>query len=509
MPIDLLVSSPALTWRSAVFAVLAAVFAVGCAGKPAPLLFEVDAPKATELEVGESFVLSGTGFPSAHPPHVHLKGRAERRGAGTVDIDVVVPARVVSASSLELKVGTEIEHALFEKTDTSHAAFDGTVEVGFATFQRDEEPIVLTIENVHLEIHRAEDAARLLAFSEEGKRELERFGVTASEDDEGALVVREVTAKSPAMDHGLVAGDIVASRGHLRIHDLADLVGESSDASLFVLRGDERIEVPAPRSDHAPKGAIVLLGLFLALLLAIAAPPILFRPIETRRFHFSSPHVGALLVSFSMAVATSMGGFAHVDLVMLGAVLFCLITGSRMLRRHIRVWCWETAILLVTLFFVSRVTATIRLEEIVTAARWDRPALFATPMAPVLALVMALRMGDKSSPLRALEEGIFITLPILLFVGMPHHGALGAAEVFGGSLALFVLRGFFGAPPRAWTALFAALAGLSSFFVATRVRQVAVVLLLLVAGYLVAAFLRFLARKTVLRGTDVEPNGLV
>ncbi len=279
---------PAVALRVAFAAMLATVvMSTGCQRDETPQLLQVLDVAPREAEVGERLEISGNGFPQGRTAHVTFRGALYRPGASKeTGAEVATTGVVTSAQEIEVPF-TEALQALFcgAGETKAHTTFEGEVEVAFEAAALGAPPVAGTLSKVLLDV-RPPAARRGVedARSAEGDHLLRFLGVAIGESApaSGGLLVATVEPASRAEEAGLVAGDLIVSLDHVRVHGREDLLVAPSTATaeIGVRRdGNAREEILRARVQGAMAfGAGELVGAAVILVIAAGFLVVLFAP---------------------------------------------------------------------------------------------------------------------------------------------------------------------------------------------------------------------------------------
>jgi hypothetical protein len=258
----------------------------------APPLVELTDLGPTELEPGDHLDLRGKGFPQGRTARVRFHGTIFRGGGERLARTTLEAEGLVLAPD---RLRVEIEPGLLERVcgagDTaSHATFEGSVEVAFASSTPEAPPVVSELERIRLDWIPASTRASILAARKEsGARVLHELGVVPGEPSPRGLPIEQITAGSVATRGGLRVGDVIERVDGLRVLSLADVAPASSRTmSLGLWHPDDgRTETKsltrtgqernALFHDVAPALFLVAFGLLTIVLMLLPGPRALQR----------------------------------------------------------------------------------------------------------------------------------------------------------------------------------------------------------------------------------------
>ncbi len=270
-----------------------AMLTLGCEPRvSAPPLVELSDVGPAELEPGDRLELHGKGFPQGRTARVRLHGtvfraEASRLGHKTIEAEgtVLAPDRL----RVDIESGF-VERLCGTGDSASHATFEGSVEVAFASSTPDAPPVVAELEHVRLDVIPSSTRASVMAArKEKGERILHALGLTPGAPTSRGLPLEAITPGSVADHAGLRVGDILERVDGLRVLSLADIAPASSRTmGLALWRPDEgrtelkqlALKAPGLRAlaeDLAPAIGMVTLGLLVLVFFLLPGPSSLRR----------------------------------------------------------------------------------------------------------------------------------------------------------------------------------------------------------------------------------------
>lgn len=267
----------ALIWLSCALASL-----LGCrAAEPVPQLLNLLDAGPRQLTSGDTFEITGSGFPAQRVARITFAGTVHRPGRGDADVRLETEGTASSSSKIDVPLSEALLEALTGKAESAqHVTFRGAIEVSFAAITSGAMPITGTLGDVVIDARPPGGRRNAMETQrEEALRVLAMLGITPTDQQKGGVTIAEVADDSAAHQAGLVTGDVIVSLEGWNVLELADFVpsGKARVTSLGVLVGGGQLAErhvmltgyrPRASGDLLPValvlGSAALLALFLA-----------------------------------------------------------------------------------------------------------------------------------------------------------------------------------------------------------------------------------------------------
>ena len=247
---------------------LTALGVVGCGGTGVRAeLFEIDAVGPEAVEAGRPVVIEGHGLPYGSEGTLLLEGTLSQVG-GTRSVSLELPAEIVSTELAEARVTGAFLDGL---GGGGRGTFRGRAELS-VHMAEGEGAVSGSLEGVVL------DFVPTAAWDDEedalsGPSIAEVLGLVIALGPEGEGLVAEVSAEGAASRMGMAPGDRLVAIEGMRILRPADLLGWTDARELVVQRGERTSTLHAPTTADVSatdrSRGLQLAALFLVLLVLV------------------------------------------------------------------------------------------------------------------------------------------------------------------------------------------------------------------------------------------------
>ena len=259
----------------------------GCAPSGDGLKLDVIDVAPREIDVGDRIEVLGINLPTgqAKEASVSFKGVLRRPGREPLEDQEIKVEKAQMGTDKISMIFTEGLQTRFcgGGEEAIHTTFTGDVVVTVAPLSADSIALTGTVKDVTINFRPPTPRRAVLeARDKEGRRALEHFGITVSNDSPaaGGLLVTAVKPVSPADKVQILAGDVITSFEGVKVLSIGDLTpsGHVEKPGIEILRDGQRTtkQISLEKFNvHAPTdllGAGLILAIAAAIILLFMAP---------------------------------------------------------------------------------------------------------------------------------------------------------------------------------------------------------------------------------------------